>query len=149
MVERDPTLLLHLFDERLVRCIEAVIASKVIPMNVVGTSKVKVSTQGRLHLLEVEDLRIVASIPDLFHDRMSTTVHRTPLGCHDGLHGRCLLDITSKGRDFRDDDDYFELLARLGCLKDALNERLGNPVGNGAGLLGVGDAIDKSGMGRP
>jgi hypothetical protein len=107
--------------------------------------KVKVSTQGRLHLLDVEDLRIVATSPDLFHDRMSTTVHRTPLGCHDGLHGRCLLDITSKGGDFRDDDDNFEFFARLGCLKDALNERLGNLVGNGAGVLGVGDAIDTSG----
>ena len=76
---------------------------------------------------------------------MSTTVDRTPLGCHDGLNGRGLLDITSKGGDFRNDNDYFELLARLGCLKDALNERLGNLVGNRAAVLGIGDAIDKSG----
>lgn len=76
---------------------------------------------------------------------MSTTVHRTPLGSHDGLHGRGLLDITSEGGDFRNDDDYFELFARLGCLKDTLNKRLGDLVGNRSGVLGVGDAIEKSG----
>lgn len=75
---------------------------------------------------------------------MPTTVHRTPLSRHDGLHGRGLLDIASKGGDFRDDDDYFELFSRFGCLKDALNKGLGNLVGNGARVLGVGDAIDKS-----
>jgi len=142
LVKPDPTLFLHLLDERLVRCIDTVIASKVIPVNVVGTLKVKVSTQGGLRLLQVEDLRIEASSADLFHDRMSTTVDRTPLGCHNGLHGRGLLDVTSKGGDFRDDDDYFELFARLSCLKDTLNERLGNLVGNGAGVLGVRDAVD-------
>ena len=117
-----------------------------IPLNVVGTAKVEVSPEGRLRLLQVEDVRVKASLADLFHDRMSTTVDRTPLGCQDGLHGRGLFDITSKGGDFRNDDDYFELFARLGCLKDTLNERLGNPVRNGAGVLGVGDAIDKLGM---
>ena len=76
---------------------------------------------------------------------MSTTVHRTPLSCHDGLHGRGLLDITSKGGDLRDDHNHFEFFSRLGCLKDALNEGLGNLVGNRARVLGVGDAIDKSG----
>jgi len=97
-------------------------------------------------MLQVEDVRIKASNPNLFHDRMSTTVHSTPLGCHNGLYGRGLLDITSKGGYFRNDDDYFELLASLGCLKDTLNERLGNSVGDRAGVLGVGDAIDKSGI---
>lgn len=80
---------------------------------------------------------------------MSTAVHRTPLGCHDGLYGRGLLDITSKGGDFRDDDDYFEFFARLGCLKDALNKRSGDLVGNRTGFLGVRDAIDQSGTSPP
>ena len=40
-VERDPTLLLHLLDKRLVWRVDTVIASKVIPVNVVGTWKVK------------------------------------------------------------------------------------------------------------
>lgn len=35
-IERDPTLLLHLFDERLVWSIDTIIAPKVEPLNVVG-----------------------------------------------------------------------------------------------------------------
>ena len=40
-IERDPTLLLHLLDKRFVWCVDTVITSKVIPVNVVGPSKVK------------------------------------------------------------------------------------------------------------
>jgi len=44
LIEGDPTLLLHLLDERLVRRIDPIIASKVIPLNVIGTAKGKIST---------------------------------------------------------------------------------------------------------
>ena len=56
--EWDPTLLLHFFDERLIRVIDTIIASKVVPLNVIGAVEVKVSTQGRLRLLQVEDWRL-------------------------------------------------------------------------------------------
>ena len=57
-IKLDPTLLLHLFDERLIRCIDTIVASKVVPLNVVGAAEVKVSTQGCLRLLQLEDSRL-------------------------------------------------------------------------------------------
>ena len=50
-------------------------------------------------------LRLDTSFPEFFVDTGTASVHGPVLSSHDGLDRGLILDVTSKSRDFRDDNN--------------------------------------------